>query len=61
VNGFSGDGGPALAAEISFPVGIAVDVSGRIYFCDENNQRVRMLTPVSFPVMPRIRLNPRGR
>ena len=45
VNGFSGDGGPALAAEISFPVGIAVDRSGKVYFADENNQRIRVLTP----------------
>ena len=28
VNGYSGDGGPAVSAEISFPVGIAVDRSG---------------------------------
>jgi hypothetical protein len=47
VNGFSGDGGPALAAEISFPTGIAVDRSGRIYFSDENNHRIRTLTPVA--------------
>src|SRR5205085_1996305 len=40
VNGFSGDGGPAIDAEISFPVGIAVDESGRVYFADENNNRI---------------------
>jgi len=44
-NGFSGDGAPALAAEISFPAGIAVDADGRVFFSDENNQRIRMLTP----------------
>ena len=44
-NGFSGDGGPALAAQISFPVGIAVDPSGRVYFADESNNRIRVLTP----------------
>jgi DNA-binding beta-propeller fold protein YncE len=60
VNGFSGDGGPALAAEISFPAGIAVDRSGRVYFSDENNHRVRMLTPVASPIN-RFRLNPRRR
>ncbi|HEV8414694.1 MAG TPA: hypothetical protein VGQ49_13955 [Bryobacteraceae bacterium] len=49
VNGFSGDGGPASFAEISFPVGIAVDGSGRVYFADENNNRVRVLTPVTPP------------
>ena len=60
VNGFSGDGGPALAAEISFPAGIAVDRSGRVYFSDENNHRVRMLTPVASP-MNRFRVSPRRR
>ena len=45
-NGFSGDGGPAAAAQISFPAGIAVDALGRVYFSDENNQRIRMLTPI---------------
>lgn len=48
-NGFSGDGGPALAAEISFPWGIAVDRAGRVYFSDESNDRIRLLTPVARP------------
>jgi sugar lactone lactonase YvrE len=47
VSGFSGDGGPALAAEITFPTGIAVDPSGRVYFADQSNQRIRVLTPVA--------------
>ena len=45
VSGFSGDGGPALAAQISFPVGIAVDLSDRVYFSDESNHRIRVLSP----------------
>lgn len=48
-NGFSGDGGPALSAEISFPAGIAVDTSGKVYFTDENNNRIRVLTPAAEP------------
>jgi streptogramin lyase len=43
--GFSGDGGAALAAELSFPSAIAVDVSGRVYFSDFGNNRIRVLTP----------------
>jgi sugar lactone lactonase YvrE len=50
VNGFSGDGGPASAAEVSFPVGIAVDRSGKIYFADESNNRIRVLTPAPRPL-----------
>jgi hypothetical protein len=49
VSGFSGDGGFALLAQITFPVGIAVDRSGRVYFADENNNRIRVLTPVASP------------
>ena len=38
---FAGDGGPAASAEVSFPEGIAVDASGRLYFADNGNNRVR--------------------
>ena len=47
VNGFSGDGGPAIDAEISFPAGIVVDGSGRVYFADESNNRIRVLIPIA--------------
>jgi sugar lactone lactonase YvrE len=47
VSGFSGDSGPALDAEITFPAGIAVDPAGRVYFADESNNRIRVLTPVA--------------
>lgn len=46
VSGFSGDGGPALRAEIATPVGITVDSSGKIYFADEGNGQIRVLTPL---------------
>lgn len=39
--GFSGDGGPATAAEVQLPQGIAVDSSGDLFIADENNNRVR--------------------
>ena len=32
--GFSGDGGLATAAESSDPLGVAVDISGKIYIAD---------------------------
>ena len=45
VGGFGGDGGPATAAQINYPVGICFDGSGNLYIGDETNYRVRKVTP----------------
>jgi sugar lactone lactonase YvrE len=42
--GYSGDGGPATAAELDFPEGVAVDGSGNIYIADNGNNRIRKVT-----------------
>ena len=39
--GFGGDGGPGGLASIYFPVGIAVDIAGNLYFADKYNHRIR--------------------
>ncbi len=49
--GFSGDGGPAISAELNGPHGVAVDPSGRVWFVDVSNHRIRQLTP-SGPLVP---------
>jgi sugar lactone lactonase YvrE len=41
VFGFSGDGGPATAAELKDPQGVALDAAGNIYISDAAGQRVR--------------------
>jgi sugar lactone lactonase YvrE len=41
--GFSGDGGPAILAEINQPHGLALDAAGNLYFSDLNNQRIRKI------------------
>ncbi len=43
-SGFSGDGGPAAAAQISYSPSIAVDGDGNLYIADASNYRVRKVT-----------------
>src|SRR5262249_7029230 len=41
VAGFSGDGGPATAAQLKSPYYLVLDGDGNLYFSDTMNQRVR--------------------
>jgi DNA-binding beta-propeller fold protein YncE len=41
--GFSGDGGPALRAQLNEPYGVVIDRSGRVFFADRLNRRVRVI------------------
>jgi hypothetical protein len=43
--GFSGDGGPAAAAQINGPAGVFFDGSGNLYVWDQGNSRVRKISP----------------
>jgi uncharacterized protein (TIGR03437 family) len=41
VNGSSGDGGPAISAQVNGPTGVAVDSLGNLYIADYGNAKVR--------------------
>ena len=43
--GYSGDGGSAADAQLSFPEALAVDASGNLYIADSGNERVRRVDP----------------
>jgi NHL repeat len=44
-SGFAGDGGPAIKAKLNQPYGVVVDGTGRVFFADRLNGRVRMVSP----------------
>src|SRR5437764_459571 len=39
--GWSGDGGPALSAQFTNPIRVAVDTAGNLYIADYSNHSVR--------------------
>ena len=43
-SGYSGDGGPATAAELNTPTGITFDTAGNLFFTDFFNNRVRKIS-----------------
>lgn len=42
--GYSGDGGPATSAQMTYASGLAIDSTGTLYIADRNNYRVRKVS-----------------
>ncbi len=55
--GFSGDGGPATAAQLKDPNGLAVDGCGSLYISDAFNAEVRKVTYPIIYIVPAISLS----
>lgn len=45
VAGYSGDGGPAIQAELNYPTAVAFDAAGNMYIADYLNLLIRKVTP----------------
>lgn len=43
-DGYSGDGGPANAAMVSFPWGLTTNAAGSVYIADRVNNRIRLVS-----------------
>jgi uncharacterized protein (TIGR03437 family) len=54
--GFSGDGGPAAAAQLGFPWDLASAAGGVLYFADLDNNRIRALTPAPQATLAQVSL-----
>ena len=42
--GSNGDGGAATSAQLYYPYGVAVDISGKVYIADSGNHKIRMVS-----------------
>jgi hypothetical protein len=43
IAGYNGDGGLAVNAKINYPVSVAIDSLGNVYFSDQSNRRIRKI------------------
>ena len=52
VAGYTGDGGQATAAELTYPTGVAVDAAHNLYIADQNNNVLRKVGNIAALIIP---------
>ena len=57
-SGFSGDGGPATAANLNRPAGVAIDPTGNLFIAEWGNHRIRKMTVVPVTPVATVQLTP---
>lgn len=43
--GFTGDGGPAVSAQLATPIDVSADAAGNVFIADQGNYRIRRVDP----------------
>lgn len=49
--GATGDGGPAIRAQLNNPMGLTMDPEGNLYVADRNNVKIRKISPPALPAI----------
>jgi streptogramin lyase len=60
VQGYGGDGGPALAARLGGPKGLALAPDGRLFLADTENHAIRVVDPRSGTIATVLGIGTRG-
>ena len=49
IEGYGGDDGPAILAQLRYPSGVTTDAFGNLYIADQGNHRIRLVKDIFIP------------